>query len=122
MNATEFVSSVRDMLMDDTPDWHLNKAVTISILSIMLGLCGASIAMAVSGIWAFADMRRDISVIQSELKFDESRQREIDERHDKVDADTISVLRSELALINTKLDRLRDLNEIQLERLPSKRN
>jgi hypothetical protein len=75
--------------------WHLDKKVPITLIFAMLTQFGM-------GLWAVADMRKDIEV----LKMQTSEQRERDKTQDVRLTEVIGQLRSDLKEVSSKLDRL----------------
>lgn len=80
---------------DDNNSWHLDKKVPISLIAALL----MQFAM---GIWAIADIKKDVEI----LKVEASRQHDRDDRQDKTTADALLQLREQLKHIDAKLDRL----------------
>jgi hypothetical protein len=84
-------------MSDQTEDnqWHLDKKVPISLIVAVL-------VQAAMGIWAIADIKKDVEV----LKVQAISQHERDDRQDKSTADVFLQLRTQLERMDAKLDRL----------------
>jgi hypothetical protein len=118
MNIPLAVEKIKRTIMDDTDSsWHLNKSVTVALISTLMVLTLALISFGISGIWAFADLRRDVDVVKIDLKNAREMQHDRDERQDRVDQDTINFLRQELATLHAKIDRLLELRQSDEERM-----
>lgn len=81
-----------------TPDdnrWHLDKKVPVGIILALL-------MQAAAGIWAIADIKKDVEL----LKARGIEQRERDDRQDRDAAQTDMRIQSALEKIDSKLDRL----------------
>jgi len=79
----------------DEDSWHLDKKVPISIILALLGY-------GVTGLWAFADSKKDIEI----LKVSTAEQRERDKRQDDQMAQAVSLVRSQLERMENKMDRV----------------
>jgi Tfp pilus assembly protein PilO len=75
--------------------WHLDKKVPISIIVVLL-------TQAAAGLWAIADIKRDVEV----LKAAQIEQHERDKRQDDSSAEALRQIREAMADMNRKLDRL----------------
>jgi Tfp pilus assembly protein PilO len=75
--------------------WHLDKKVPISIIVVLL-------TQAAAGLWAIADIKRDVEV----LKAAQMQQRDRDQRQDDSSAEALRQIREAMADMNRKLDRL----------------
>lgn len=88
--------TAKDVQRDDVSNhWHLDKKVPLGIILAML-------SQAAMGIWAIADIKKDVEV----LKDRSIAQRERDEQQDKAQARQMLVLATSLERIDAKLDRL----------------
>lgn len=75
--------------------WHLDKSVPISLIVTLL-------MYGVAGLWAFADVKKDVEV----LKIQTVQQRDRDERQDKVSSEALALVRNQLERMESKIDRL----------------
>lgn len=75
--------------------WHLDKKVPISLIVAVLVQAGM-------GIWAIADIKKDVEL----LKVESVRQHERDERQDKSTSEAVLLLRQQLERMESKIDRL----------------
>ena len=75
--------------------WHLDKKVPISIILTLVGL-------AVSGFLGFSDLKKDVELLKANAV---TLQRTDDRQADNL-KDSITMIRTEIALLNSKLDRL----------------
>jgi hypothetical protein len=79
----------------DDNNWHLDKKVPISLIVAVLAQAGM-------GIWAIADIKKDVEVLKMQVLTQHDR----DERQDKSAAEIFLQLRSQLERMDAKLDRL----------------
>lgn len=75
--------------------WHLDKKVPVGII-LVLAFQG------VAGIWAVADIKKDVEL----LKDARVEQKERDKMQDKATADAVALVRSDIKALSDKLDRL----------------
>lgn len=75
--------------------WHLDKKVPISIIVALL-------IYGVSGLWVIADIKKDVEVIKAQLIY----QKERDDVQDIARDSLLGLLRTQLANIEVKLDRI----------------
>lgn len=75
--------------------WHLDKKVPISIIMVLM-------TQGVMGLWAIADMKKDVEV----LKAGKQEQFVRDQRQDSDSAETKILIRQDIREVNGKLDRL----------------
>lgn len=75
--------------------WHLDKKVPISLILAVL-------VQAAMGIWAIADIKKDVEVLKAAAAV----QHERDEQQDKAQARQMQVVTSWLERIDSKLDRI----------------
>ena len=75
--------------------WHLDKKVPVGIILVLL-------FQGVAGIWAIADIKKDVEL----LKDARVEQRERDTRQDKAAAEAANLVRSDIKALSDKLDRL----------------
>lgn len=75
--------------------WHLDKKVPLSLIFAMLVQAGMVII-------AISDIKKDVEVLKSQT----AAQHDRDERQDKFNAESFTLLRSALEKIDQKLDRL----------------
>ena len=75
--------------------WHLDKKVPLSLIFAMLVQAGIVIV-------AVADIKKDVEILKTQA----NTQKDRDERQDKTLAEVISVLRTQLERMDSKLDRL----------------
>lgn len=79
----------------EPPGWHLDKKVPISlILTVLL--------LGVSGIWAIADVKKDVELIKADIQVLHQR----DDRASTDLRDSLTLLRAQLDKINDKMDRI----------------
>ena len=82
--------------MSDTKEsWHLDKKVPISLIAVLVMQAGA-------GIWAVADIKKDVEL----LKAAQIEQGKRDERQDKSSAEAFNLLRTDIKELTQKVDRL----------------
>lgn len=82
--------------MSETKEsWHLDKKVPISLIAVLVMQAGA-------GIWAVADIKKDVEL----LKAANVEQRMRDERQDKSTTEAINLLRADIKEVSQKMDRL----------------
>jgi len=75
--------------------WHLDKKVPVGIILVLL-------FQGVAGIWAVADIKKDVEV----LKDARAEQKEKDKAQDKATAEAVALVRSDIKEVSGKLDRL----------------
>ena len=75
--------------------WHLDKKVPISIILALL-------MQGVVGLWAIADIKKDVEILKSQV----AAQHERDERQDRLLADAMLLIRSDMKEIKDQLNRL----------------
>ena len=75
--------------------WHLDKKVPISIILTVF-------TQAAVGIWAIADIKKDVEVLKTQVLT----QRDRDDRQDRVATDTSNLIRIDIKEVSQKLDRL----------------
>lgn len=75
--------------------WHLDKKVPVGIILVLL-------FQGVAGIWAIADIKKDVEL----LKDARIAQRERDSRQDMATTETVALVRSDIQELGRKLDRL----------------
>lgn len=82
--------------MSETKEsWHLDKKVPISLIVVL-------IMQAAAGIWAVADIKKDVEL----LKAANVEQRLRDERQDKTTSESVNLLRADIKELSQKMDRL----------------
>jgi flagellar biosynthesis/type III secretory pathway ATPase len=79
--------------------WHLDKKVPITMILTM-------IAMAISGFWAFADLKKDVEL----LKANSLTLHAMDMRQTEELREAMSFVREQIKSVNDKLDRLIERN------------
>lgn len=87
------------MSSDDINGWHLDKRVPISIILVI-------VVQVLGGLWYVSELRRDIDL----LKKDQAVAVDRDNRQDRVIAESISLLRSDIQELKQKIDRLVERN------------
>lgn len=75
--------------------WHLDKKVPISLIVALLGY-------GVTGIWAFADVKKEVEVIKANI----SQQPDRDRRQDEQVSAALTLVRSQLERMENKMDRV----------------
>jgi Tfp pilus assembly protein PilO len=76
-------------------DWHLDKKVPISILGLVfIQLLGF--------LWYVADIRKDVELLKLGQTIAENR----DVRQDRIISESISMLRADIQILTSKVDRL----------------
>lgn len=75
--------------------WHLDRKVPVGIILVLL-------FQGVAGIWAIADIKKDVEL----LKDARVEQRERDSRQDKAAAEAVTLVRQDIKGLSEKLDRL----------------
>lgn len=75
--------------------WHLDKKVPVGIILVLL-------FQGVAGIWAIADIKKDVEL----LKDARGEQKDRDTRQDKAASDAVSLVRADIKAVSDKLDRL----------------
>jgi hypothetical protein len=75
--------------------WHLDKKVPVGIILVLL-------FQGVAGIWAIADIKKDVEL----LKDARMEQRERDSRQDKAATEAVQLVRADIKALSEKLDRL----------------
>lgn len=81
--------------MSEAEHWTLDKKVPISIIVALL-------TQASLGLWAVADIKKDVEILKTQIVV----QRERDERQDRQSTDAVSLVRSDIKEVSSKLDRL----------------
>ena len=79
----------------EPPGWHLDKKVPISLLAVLM-------MQGVAGIWAFADLKKDVEL----LKADSAVLHSNDTRAAQDFRDSLIIIRDQIGSLNNKLDRL----------------
>lgn len=75
--------------------WHLDKKVPVGIILVLL-------FQGVAGIWAIADIKKDVEL----LKDARAEQRERDNRQDRTANEAVNLVRSDIKELSSKMDRL----------------
>ncbi len=83
------------MALRDENHWHLDKKVPIGLIVVLL-------MQGVAGVWAVADIKKDVELLKAAML----EQRYRDERQDKATADAVLQVRSDIKELGQKLDRL----------------
>jgi hypothetical protein len=95
----------RDMMIGSDSngvDWHLNKGVTVSLISTLIVVLMALGGGLVSGLWMFADVRKDVEV----LKMGQQVAQDRDGRQDRMIGEAITLLRADIQELKRTVERL----------------